>query len=236
MKNNSLQSLFIIIVLFIGFVSCGVLHNTNKTNPYKLDLVQNKKIYLQQVSKDSSLKMCDLEEEIDSLWLEISYATVNNFSKSVIYTKPKAFVRKPLAEALKLLQDSLAGLGLAIKIYDAYRPYAATLLFYEVYPDTNFVANPRYGSRHNRGACIDMTLVEKTTGKEIPMPTPFDEFSEKAHPDYPNLPDTVLKNRAFLFSIMSHFGFSHYPTEWWHFDYKDWEHFPLMDISFEDLE
>ena len=235
MKNKSLQSLFISIVLLIGLVSCGVLHN-HKTNPYNLDLVQNKKIYLQQVSKDSSLKMCDLEEEIDSLWLEISYATANNFSKSVIYTKPKAFVRKPLAEALKLLQDSLGQLGLAIKIYDAYRPYAATLLFYEVYPDTNFVANPRYGSRHNRGACIDMTLVEKTTGKEIPMPTPFDEFSEKAHPDYPNLPDTVLKNRAFLFSIMSHFGFSHYPTEWWHFDYKDWKHYPLMDISFEDLE
>jgi zinc D-Ala-D-Ala dipeptidase len=236
MKKNSLPSIFILFLFLSGFVACGVIHKKNPANPYNLDLVQSKEIYLQQVAQNPSLKMCDLEEVIDSLYLDIRYATANNFTKSVIYTKPKAYARKPLAEALRLVQDSLAKLGLAIKVYDAYRPYAATLLFYKVYPDTNFVANPRDGSRHNRGGCIDMTLVEKSTGKEIPMPTVFDEFSEKAHPDYANLPDTVLKNRAFLFSIMSHFGFTHYPSEWWHFDYKDWKKYPLMDISFEDLE
>lgn len=236
MKKNSLISLFVIILLLTGFYSCKEYHKNSKSNPFGLDIVQTKKIYLEQVTKNPSLEMCDLEELIDSLWLDIRYATKNNFTKSVIYTKPKAYARKPLADALKLVQDSLSKLGLAVKVYDAYRPYAATLLFYEVYPDTNFVANPRYGSRHNRGACIDLTFVEKRTGKEIPMPTSYDDFSDKANPDYAYLPDTVLKNRAFLFSIMSHFGFTHYPTEWWHFDYKDWKDYPLMDISFEDLE
>lgn len=180
--------------------------------------------------------MVDVSKIIDDIALDIRYATKNNFTKQVIYTAPKAFARKPVVEALKQVQDSLAFLNLGLKIYDAYRPYAATLLFYEIYPDTNFVANPRYGSRHNRGCAIDLTLIDKNTGNEIPMPSGFDDFSEKAHPDYTNLPDTVLANRALLFSVMSHFGFTHYPSEWWHFDHIGWEDFQLMNISFEDIE
>jgi len=81
-----------------------------------------------------------------------------------------------------------------------------------------------------------VTLVEITSGKEIPMPTEYDDFSPKSHPEYANLPDTVIANRKLLFGVMSHFGFTRYPSEWWHFDYNGWDHYPLMDLSFEELE
>jgi D-alanyl-D-alanine dipeptidase len=154
----------------------------------------------------------------------------------VIYKAPKAFLRSPVAAALKKVQDSLAFYKAGLKIWDAYRPYAASIRFFEVYPDTNFVANPRYGSRHNRGCAVDLTLVERVSGKELPMPTPFDDFTPKAHPAYASLPDTVLSNRALLFGIMAHFGFTPIESEWWHFDYKDWKSYPLMDLTFEELD
>jgi D-alanyl-D-alanine dipeptidase len=95
---------------------------------------------------------------------------------------------------------------------------------------------PPHGSRHNRGAAVDITLVNLKTGKELPMPTTFDDFSEKAATDYPYLPDELIQNRKLLITTMQRFGFSVYQHEWWHFDYIGWEKFPLMDISFDELE
>ena len=223
-------------IVFSILLSCHTPTKEKSRNPYNLEIISSAKSYQKQLRENPPSEMIDVSKTIDDIALDIRYATKNNFTKQVIYTEPKAFARKPVAEALKQIQDSLAFHNLGLKIYDAYRPYAATLLFYEVYPDTNFVANPRYGSRHNRGCAIDLSLIDKRTGKEIPMPSEFDDFSEKAHPDYANLPDTVIANRTFLFSVMSHFGFTHYPSEWWHFDYQGWENFPLMDLSFNDLE
>ena len=136
----------------------------------------------------------------------------------MIYTAPKAYLRKPVATALKLVQDSLSQLGLGLIVFDAYRPYAASVKFFDVYPDTNFVANPRYGSRHNRGCAIDVSLLNLETNEPLAMPSLFDDFSLKAHPENMEFPDSILRNRSLLFNIMQHFGFSHYPTEWWHFD------------------
>lgn len=174
----------------------------------------------------------DPEQEL----LDIRYVTTNNFTGSVIYEKPLAFARRPVVEALRLVQDSLLVHGLGLKIYDAYRPYAATIRFYEVFPDTSFVANPRYGSRHNRGCAVDVTLIRLSAKEEIAMPTAFDDFSDKAHPGYQFLPEEVIANRNLLFSIMKHFGFSHYETEWWHFDYQGWKKYPLMNLSLTALE
>jgi D-alanyl-D-alanine dipeptidase len=107
--------------------------------------------------------------------------------------------------------------------------------FYEVYPDTNFVAAPWKGSVHNRGCAVDLTLVILQTGKQLEMPTPFDDFTEKAAHSYMNLPDQVLKNRQILKDIMTKHGFLIYEAEWWHYDFKDWKSYKLMDISFEEL-
>ncbi len=115
-----------------------------------------------------------------ALWLDIRYASNNNFTGEVIYNQPKAFVRLPVAKALQEVQSELNSMGLGLKIFDAYRPYAATLRFYEVYPDTMFVAAPWHGSRHNRGCAVDVSLVDLESGNELQMPSAFDDFSEKA--------------------------------------------------------
>lgn len=224
-----------VLAAMVYLASCRSRSQNRSSNPYNLNLVQTVEEYRQQVAENAEMELVDLEGEISNIRLDIRYATKNNFTGEVIYPAAKAYARKPVAQALQKVQDSLSLYNLALRIYDAYRPYSASLRFYEVCPDTNFVANPRFGSRHNRGCAIDLTLVELNSGIEIPMPTVFDDFSEKAHPEYKALPDTILKNRAFLFSVMGHFGFTQYPSEWWHFDFQGWENFPLANLTFEDL-
>jgi len=221
------------ILLLAGFQGWG---QSGKANPYHLQIIQTPSEYKALVKNKPAMEMVDLSTFDPRIWLDIRYSTAHNFTGKVIYTASKAFTRIEVARALKKVEDSLAWYHLSLKIYDAYRPYAATLKFYEVYPDTTFVANPRYGSRHNRGCAVDVTLAESATGKEIPMPSEFDDFSPRAHPAYSNLPDTVKANRTLLFGIMKHFGFSHYESEWWHFDFHGWDSYPLMDLTFDELK
>ncbi len=230
-----IRTCFLLFLILLVYAGCSKSEGINHNNPYGLNIVNNIDEYRKQISINPDFELWDISEKIPEIVLDIRYATQNNFTGKVIYTLPKAFVRKKVVEALVMVQDSLKKLNLGLKIFDAYRPYAATLLFYEVYPDTNFVANPRYGSRHNRGCAVDVSLVDVFTGLEISMPTPFDEFSERAHPEYMNLEEEVIANRTLLFGVMQHFGFTHYPTEWWHFDFEGWEKYPLMDIPFEKL-
>lgn len=231
-----LKYISIILVIILCFVSigCKEKNSLNRKNPFNIDITQNLEDYENDVKQNQENRLVDLGK-IKNIYLDIRYATPNNFTGQVIYSSPKAFARNPVYNALQKVQDSLSYYKIGIKIHDAYRPYTASLRFFEVYPDTNFVANPKYGSRHNRGCAVDLTLVELSTGKELPMPTEYDNFTEKAHPDYNDLPDTVLTNKKLLFGIMKHFGFSYYPTEWWHFDFKGWEKYKLMDLSFEEL-
>ncbi len=199
------------------------------------NLISEMTEYLEQVAENNFMGLVDLEVFIPGIITDIRYATTNNFTGEQIYTEAGVFVRRPVAEALKKVQDSLSAHGLGLKIYDAYRPYSASVKFWEVYPDTNFVADPKYGSRHNRGCAVDVTLVNLSTREEIPMPTDYDDFSEKAHPEFMEFSEEVIYNRSLLFGIMGSYGFSHYPSEWWHFDFNGWEEYPLMDISFRDL-
>lgn len=216
--------IFVLMFCQTGFTQSGLV------------IVREMKVYQKQIAVDPSMEMVDLEKYIPGIRTDIRYATKNNFTRQVIYTQPKAFARKPVALALRAVQDSLAKLGLGLLVFDAYRPYAATVRLFEIYPHPGFVADPAKGSRHNRGCAVDISLIELKTGKELNMPTEFDDFSERAHPHYMKLPAEVIKNRKFLFDIMDHFGFDYLSTEWWHFDFRGWEKFPLMDISFELLE
>jgi len=204
-------------------------------NPYGLGVVHCIADYEAMVAENPDMELVDLELLIPGIALDIRYATPDNFTGEVIYTAPKAFLRRPVAEALKHVHDSLQKHNLALVIFDGYRPYAASVKFFEVYPDTLFVANPRYGSRHNRGCAVDVSLIDIYTGQVAAMPTDYDEFSEKAHPEYTDIPEEAINNRTLLFGIMNHFGFDHYPTEWWHFDFRGWDAYPLMDIPFELL-
>ncbi len=192
--------------------------------------------YQQQVKANPEKELIDLEKFIPGIVLDIRYATSNNFTGEVIYYLPRAYARKPVAEALKKAQEEFSRHGVGIKIYDAYRPYSATVKFYEVYRDTTYVASPYKGSRHNRGCAIDMTLVDLKTGEELKMPTEYDSFKKEAWPTTPVKDPVIKKNRDLIISVMHKYGFKVNASEWWHFDFNGWQKFEVMDIDFEKLE
>ncbi len=181
-------------------------------------------------------ELINLEIYIPKLVLDIRYATTNNFTGEKIYNLSKAYARKPVADALQQAQAEFKKHGLGIKVFDAYRPYAATVKFYEVYHDTTYVASPYRGSRHNRGCAIDMTIVDLKTGEDLPMPTEFDSFRKEAWPSTPVSDPVIKKNRDLIISIMQKHGFKVNSSEWWHFDFIGWQKYEVLDISFEELE
>jgi D-alanyl-D-alanine dipeptidase len=192
--------------------------------------------YKASLSAKPQNELVNLETFIPGIVLDIRYATDNNFMKEKVYTLAKAYARKPVAEALKKAQADFKKLGYSIKVFDGYRPYAATVKFYESYRDTTYVASPYRGSRHNRGCAIDMTIVDLKTGEDVPMPTEYDSFKKEAWPSTPVKDPIIKKNRDLIISVMQKHGFKVNSSEWWHFDFIGWQKFEVMDISFEELE
>jgi D-alanyl-D-alanine dipeptidase len=205
------------------------------TNKYGLKTVSSLSDYRQQVAADPRQAIVPLDKYIPGIRLDIRYATNNNIMRRPMYRTAAAFLRLPAAEALKDIQQELKPLGYGLKIYDGYRPYRVTVDFYEAYHDSNFVASPYTGSRHNRGCAVDLTLIDLKTGKELDMPTPYDDFTERASATYANIPEKVRKNRQLLQDVMLQHGFVIYPSEWWHFDFEGWKAYPVMDLTFEEL-
>ena len=202
---------------------------------YGLKTISSLSDYKQQVSADPRQAIVPLDKYIPGILLDIRYATSNNIMHRPMYRTAAAFLRLPAAEALKDIQQELKPLGYGLKIYDGYRPYSVTVAFYEAYHDSNFVASPYTGSRHNRGCAVDLTLIDLQTGKELDMPTPYDDFTEKASATYKDLPEHAQKNRKLLQDVMLKHGFVIYPSEWWHFDFEGWKAYPVMDLTFEEL-
>jgi len=192
--------------------------------------------YKESLKANPEKELVNLEQFIPGIILDIRYATTNNFTGEVIYNLPRAYSRKSVATSLKKAQEEFKKQGVGIKIFDAYRPYKATVKFYEVYHDTTYVASPYRGSRHNRGCAIDMTIVDLKTGKEITMPTEFDSFKKEAWPTTPVKDPQIKKNRDLIISVMERNGFKVNSSEWWHFDFVGWQKYEVMDIDFEELE
>jgi len=224
------------LTFYIVFlVSAGCLAQT--VTKYGVTVVDDTAFYHYEVEHDSLNKLVNLEKFIPGIKIDIRYATNNNFVGTAVYSKDaKAFLRLPAAIALKKAQEDLSKKGLGFKIYDAYRPYSVTVIFWDIVKDSNFVSSPWQGSRHNRGCAVDLTIIDLKTGKELEMPTQLDDFSAKAHPDYEYLSDTVKANRTLLFNVMAKHGFRKFPTEWWHFDFSGWENYFLLDLPFNELE
>jgi D-alanyl-D-alanine dipeptidase len=168
---------------------------------------------------------------------DIRYATTNNFMNAVFYTQPRAFLQRPAAEAVVRAHRKLRGLGYGLLIHDAYRPWHVTKMFWDATPDSlkDFVADPRYGSRHNRGAAVDLTLYDLATGTPVEMPSGYDEFSIRAYPEYPGGTARQRWHRDLLRRVMEAEGFRVYQVEWWHFDYEDWRSYPVLNRRFEEL-
>ena len=163
--------------------------------------------------------------------LDIRYATPNNFVKQKLYPEARCILRASVAQQLSQVQTDLETRGLGLKAYDCYRPLSIQRRLWEILPDPRYVANPANGSRHNRGAAVDVTLVDRT-GKELRMPTGFDDFTERAGRSYQELPAEALKNRRLLEEAMVRRGFVPLATEWWHFDGQGWQNFSVRDVPF----
>jgi D-alanyl-D-alanine dipeptidase len=198
--------------------------------------VMGVKSYLRQLQLEPNSRLAEIKRYVPGIRLDIRYATNNNFMHRQMYTQARAFARLPVVMALKAVEADLKKKGLGLKIYDAYRPYSVTVKFYEMAHDTNFVADPHKGSKHNRGCAIDLTLIDLKTGKELDMPTGFDSFSKRAAADYPGLPRREYANRELLKSVMQAHGFQVYRTEWWHYDFNGWMNYPLLDIPFSEIQ
>jgi serine beta-lactamase-like protein LACTB len=174
---------------------------------------------------------------IAGLKFDIRYATTNNFLATPFYQSAKAFMQKPAAAALQRVNEKLNPQGYGLIIYDAYRPWFVTKMFWDATPEKfhGFVADPSKGSRHNRGCAVDLGLYDLKTGKVVEMVSGYDEFSDRAFPDYPGTTSRQRWHRALLRHAMESEGFSVYEEEWWHYDYKDWRKYPILSKSFEEL-
>jgi len=162
---------------------------------------------------------------------DVRYATANNFTKQVLYPSAVVFLRKiaakHLAQANEFLKDNH---NLRIKIFDGFRPLFVQKIMWQIMPDDRFVADPAKGSRHNRGAAVDITLIN-AEGNELDMGTPYDDFTERASFESKDVSENAYTNRKLLRDVMIQFGFLPLETEWWHFDFKDWKKFGILDTG-----
>lgn len=177
------------------------------------------------------VRLVDIRSVNSKIVLDIRYATTNNFLKRKLYPVARCVLRGAAARRLSQVQNDLAQKGLGLKVYDCYRPLSVQRLMWQVRPDTRYVANPARGSRHNRGAAVDITLVDRN-GRELEMPTGFDDFTERAHRNYKGASAQARKNSKLLEDAMKKYGFIPLPTEWWHFDAPGWDKFAILDVSF----
>ena len=182
----------------------------------------------------SAQDMIELRGAIPGIFLDLRYATPANFTGEILYDTAACFVRRGVAERLRGAWLELRSYGYALKVYDAYRPYAVTLRMWELVGDPKYVATPGNGSRHNRGAALDLTLVT-LDGAELEMPSEFDDFSERAHHGYAGASAEAIRRRELLRDVMQRHGFVPHKNEWWHYDSADWRSYPILDISIRDL-
>lgn len=176
-------------------------------------------------------RLIDIRKVNPKIALDIRYATTNNFLKRKLYPTARCVLRGAAARRLSQVQQDLEKKGLGLKVYDCYRPLSVQKLMWKVKPDSRYVANPANGSRHNRGAAVDLTLVDRN-GKELQMPTGFDDFTVKAHRNYTGASAQARKNSKLLEDAMKKYGFIPLPTEWWHFDAPGWDKFVILDVPF----
>jgi len=195
----------------------------------------------QTPSPDERLKVPDLVEvvELDStIKLDIRYASPDNFVGQAVYDEARAFLHRPAAEALVDVHNELKSQGYGLIVFDGYRPWRVTKLFWDLTPaaERKFVADPERGSRHNRGCAVDVTLYDLASGKAVEMTSGYDEMNETSYPDYEGGTKDQRRRRDLLIQTMESHGFTVYEYEWWHFDYKGWEAYKVLDVPFSEIE
>lgn len=182
-------------------------------------------------------ELIELQTLDPSLRLDIRYATPDNFAGRAVYPDARAFLQRPAAEAVVRAHRALRTTGYGLLIFDGYRPWRITKLFWDITPPSRreFVADPARGSKHNRGCAVDLSLFDLATGLEVRMPSEYDEMSPRAYPTYDGGTAQARARRDLLRAAMEHEGFTVEPNEWWHFNYKDWKEYPILDIPFAQI-
>jgi CubicO group peptidase (beta-lactamase class C family)/D-alanyl-D-alanine dipeptidase len=188
-----------------------------------------------QFKKPELVELTSLDPTIK---LDIRYATTNDFLSTPMYSEARAFMQRPAAEAAARANQELHTQGYGLLIHDAYRPWYVTKMFWDATPEPDriFVADPSKGSRHNRGCAVDLTMYEMATGQPVQMVGVYDEMSPRSYPFYPGGTARQRWLRAVLRHAMEEQGFTVYETEWWHFDYYDWQSYPILNKAFEQLD
>jgi D-alanyl-D-alanine dipeptidase len=239
MKNKIMPSgrrrIFFMILLTVGSLA-GAAQSLPRSS-YGLSIVNSRSLYRQTLRGHPEKAMIPLTAK-PGLFLDLRYASKNNFTGRVLYAgRPRnTWLRKPAADALDSVLSDLKAMQLGLKIFDAYRPYSVTVALWEQEPDPRYAADPAKGSGHNRGIAVDLTLVDLKTGDALQMPTGFDNFSDSAHQDFMDLPPAAIHDRALLKTVMEKHGFIALPTEWWHFSWPDPAHFEVLDLDFREME
>lgn len=218
----------LIVILIIGVGGFKYLISAGEAQIIAVDINSSPQTF--EMKQDDFV---DVRKYIPDVAVELRYATKNNITKKVLYENTNTYLRKGTADKLKEANNQFKKLGYRIKIWDAYRPTAVQRILWNKVGDNRYIANPNSGSIHNRGAAVDITLVDKN-GKEIPMPTDFDGFSKLADKNYSDVDKEKVKNAKLLESVMVKYGFKSIYTEWWHFDDKDWKNYPLVDKVLAD--
>lgn len=226
LKNETFKYTFVLMCLMI----------VSRTEAQEVKIVKKIKIYKEQVQNDSIYRLAEIKSLIPEIVYDLRYATPANFTGRRLYEQGSAtYLRLAAATALASVQRKLQPLGLGLKIFDAYRPHAATRLMWELVKDERYVANPAKGSNHNRGLAVDLTLIRRATGEELDMGTGFDNFTDSAHHNFTGLPENVSGNRRLLRQVMEESGFKALETEWWHYSWPNDRSYDVLDIPFRKL-
>ncbi len=181
--------------------------------------------------------LVDLATVAPGIAIEMRYATRKNFTKTVLYPRARCLLRRSVAARLARVHAALSRRKRGLKVWDCYRPVSVQQTLWKLVPDARYVARPIYrrgvvvdGSKHNRGAAVDLTLVDHR-GAELPMPTAFDDFTERAHRSYRGGSRAAQRNKRVLERAMRAQGFVPLTSEWWHFDAPGWRRFPVSNQS-----
>jgi D-alanyl-D-alanine dipeptidase len=219
MHANRLFNQILLIAVIYGVTSCAARPPHESGNFHQTDLVELIKL-------DSTIK------------LDIRYATSNNLVGKPVYTEARAFMQRPAAMALVKANTELRKQGYGLLIFDGYRPWSVTKLFWDITSEENkkFVADPKKGSKHNRGCAVDLSMYDLTNGKEVEMTGVYDEMSERSYPNYTGGTAEQRKMRELLRSAMEANGFKVYDYEWWHFDYNDWPSYRITNVPFDEIK
>lgn len=191
-----------------------------------------------EVGDGKTSNLVNLRALDSSLTFDLVYATDRNFLGSAVYPVARAYLQLDAARSLSAAADDLRTDGFGLVVYDAYRPWYITKVFWDATPERyrEFLASPESGSRHNRGAAVDVGLYDLATGERTPMPSGFDEFTRRAYTDYDEGPEGPRRNRERLRRAMESNGFRVYDREWWHYDFTEWNRYPLLNTRLDELE